>query len=71
MSEQRRPHISFFIGELSHFSMGQLKYMYRIVQTKGMSRYYGAKLAKEYKNLIFNQMTSIKNRGREYEVWKE
>ena len=59
-----------FRTSLLEFSMGELKYMFRIVQTKPMIRYYGANRAKQYKQAIYDRMLSRKIRGIECEVWQ-
>lgn len=55
---------------LPEFSMGQLKYMFRVIQTKPAIRYYGADLAKRYKQALYDRMISCKVRGIECEVWE-
>jgi len=66
----RLPKEAEFHRLLPEFSMGQLKYMYRIVQTKPMIRYCTANTAKRYKKWIYDQMTSRKVRITECEVWR-
>lgn len=60
-----------FRGRLTEFGMGELKYMFRIIQTKPMIRYYGANLAKTYKQAIYDRVVSRKVRGiDEFETWE-
>ena len=61
---------SEFRGQLLDFGMGQLKYMFRLVQTKPMIHYYGANRAKLYKQAIYDRLVSRKVRGIECEVWE-
>ena len=65
----RLPDEAAFRRWLPEFNMGQLKYMYRIIQTKGMIRYCGANTAKRYKKWIYDRMVSRKVRGTECEIW--
>ena len=60
----------YFRTSLPEFSMGELKYMFRIIQTKPMIRYYGANRAKQYKQAIYDRLVSRKIRGIECEVWQ-
>jgi len=62
--------VTSFRGNLPEFSMGELKYMFRIIQTKPMIRYYGANRAKQYKQAIYDRLVSRKIRGIECEVWQ-
>lgn len=59
-----------FRGLLLEFGMGELKYMFKIIQTKPMIRYYGANQAKLYKQMIYERIVSRKVRGIECEVWE-
>lgn len=59
-----------FRSRLPEFGMGELKYMFKIIQTKPMIKYYGANQAKLFKNAIYDRIVSKKIRGIECEVWE-
>lgn len=61
---------SDFRGKLPEFGMGELKYMFRLSQTKPMIHYYGANRAKLYRQAIYDRLVSRKVRGIECEVWE-
>ena len=62
---------SEFRALLTEFSMGQLKYMFRISRTKDAIHYYGPNKAKKYRSAIYDRIISQKVRGVECEVWQE
>ena len=59
-----------FAAMLNEFGMGQLKWMFRIVQTKAMRKYYGPNRCTIYRDAIYDRMISRKVRGVECEVWE-
>ena len=61
---------SEFRGYLAQYGMGQLKYMFQLVRTKEMIRYYGTSKAKQYRQAIYDRMISRKVRGTEFEIWR-
>ena len=63
--------IAEFRGWLPLFSMGELKYMFKIVRTKQMIKYYGVNRAKAYRQAVYDRLVSRKIRGIECEVWRE
>ena len=70
MNDQNRGIEPWFRSLLLEFSMGELKYMFKLISTKPMIHYYGANKAKLYKQAIYDRMVSSKVRGIECEVWE-
>lgn len=59
-----------FRANLLEFGMGDLKYMFKLSRTKPVIHYYGANLAKLYRQAIYDRMVSYKVRGIDCEVWQ-
>ena len=61
---------AIFMEALPKFGMGELKYMFQLIQKKQMILYFGPQLAGFYKRALNERIKHRKERGPGYEVWR-